>query len=213
MANNLLISSYASIVKGQAWENGRMFYNIGYESGFSGYSRLLYKKLDLLYPKFFKMDNLCKLAILTSELLWHSTNSKFAGDGSRMAVVLSNSSSSLDTDRTFYESINDADDYFPSPAVFVYTLPNIAIGELCIKNKITGENAFLIFEKFDETLLYNYVSELLNNNRADACICGWCNFDQGFEESFFMMIQKENAEEEVMKFNPLNIKNLYKKIS
>jgi len=86
---------------------------------------------------------------------------------------MSNSSSSLDTDIAHNETIRDRSVYFPSPSVFVYTLPNIVIGEICIKNKIKGESAFLISEKFDAKLLYDYVEEMFDQERVEACLCGW----------------------------------------
>jgi hypothetical protein len=66
-------------------------------------------------------------------------------DHSRTALVFANRSSSLDTDFKYQESINSQENYFPSPAVFVYTLPNICVGEISIKHKMQTENAFLFW--------------------------------------------------------------------
>jgi hypothetical protein len=60
-------------------------------------------------------------------------------------IVLSNSNASLDADIKYYDSVAN----IPSPALFVYTLPNIVIGEISIKHSFKGENAFFIFDSFD----------------------------------------------------------------
>ena len=65
---------------------------------------------------------------------------------------------------------------FPSPALLVYTLPNIVTGEIAIKHKITGENSFFIEPTFNAELLHNYTELLLKEN--DAALCGWLNIDE-----------------------------------
>lgn len=212
MTDHLAITSYASIRPGRAMLNGQVFYEGLHESGFNGFSRYLYKKLDLLYPRFFKMDDLCKLAFLASEMNWMQNDILNRTSGSQMSVVLSNRSSSLETDRIFYSSIGNEDDYFPSPAIFVYTLPNIAIGEVCIKNKITGENAFFIFDQFNAGELFDYVAELLNQNRAEACLCGWCDFDNGLEDALLMIVEKSGNAKSLAQFSAENLNKIYTQI-
>jgi hypothetical protein len=85
----------------------------------SGICKEAYKSLELSYPKFHKMDNLSKLAFLASEMILKDE------DHSRTALVFANRSSSLDTDFKYQESINSQENYFPSPAVFVYTLTHM----------------------------------------------------------------------------------------
>jgi hypothetical protein len=47
------------------------------------------------------------------------------------------------------------------------------IGEICIRNKFKGENAFFIFDRFDADFLELYVGQLLDTGVLKACICGW----------------------------------------
>ncbi|HRP33422.1 MAG TPA: hypothetical protein PKV73_16110, partial [Agriterribacter sp.] len=61
----------------------------------------------------------------------------------------------------------------PSPAQFVYTLPNIVIGEVSIRHRCKGENAFFVSDRFDADFMQFYVQDLFNRKRVDACICGW----------------------------------------
>ena len=76
---------------------------------------------------------------------------------------------------TFYSMnyINGPKSFFCPTLKPVYTLPNIVVGEICIRNRIKGENAFLIAEAFDSSQLSEYVNELFEHKRVAACLCGW----------------------------------------
>ena len=128
-----------------------------------------YQHFGFQYPKFYKMDQLSKLGWLAAEGLLGGGFRGGAYSAGDIAVVLSNANASLDTDNKYFTTIAD----IPSPALFVYTLPNIVIGEICIRHKLKGENAFFISESFDAGLIAGYVQDLLGQGRARACICGW----------------------------------------
>ena len=147
-----------------------------------------YKSLDLDYPKFFKMDSLSKLALLGSELIF-KTNQNNTID-SNTAIVLSNKASSLDSDRKFQESISDRDQFYPSPAVFVYTLPNICIGEISIRQQFRSENSFFIFERFNPEPLFVHANDLLQSNKASNVLCGWVNVDADEYDCFMYLVSK-----------------------
>lgn len=124
----------------------------------------LYRALDLQYGKFHKMDNLSKLGFLGAESL-------LAGNEELKdtSVVLCNRSSSLESDRLFESTLND----IPSPAQFVYTLPNIAVGEICIRHKIQGENSFLLTNEFDASILIQAIEQTFIFGGAKQCLGGW----------------------------------------
>lgn len=149
----------------------------------------LYKHSNISYPKFHKMDNLCKLGILATELLLQQNNILQQYDTDKIGIVLSNAASSIETDRQHQNSISDKSNYFPSPAVFVYTLPNIVIGEIAIKYKITGENTFLISEKFEPQVLINYAQTLFISN-TDAVITGWVEMDKDNFNCLLFILEK-----------------------
>jgi hypothetical protein len=168
----LTITSYCRIRENKVSVNGRLLYNQENIFNFAQFVKSVYKQEQINYPKFYKMDAVSKLGFLAAELVLREKSIEGYQPGA-VGVVLSNSSSSLDTDTAHNETIRDRSNYFPSPSVFVYTLPNIVIGEICIKNRIKGENAFLISETFDSRLICGYVKELFENGRIDACLCGW----------------------------------------
>lgn len=153
----------------------------------------VYKHYQLGYAKFYKMDHLCKLAFLTSELLLknNALTEKYPAD--QIAIVISNSASSLDIDEEHQHSINDRTNYFPSPAAFVYTLPNILIAEIAIKHVIKGENAFFITERFDTLFMHQYVHSLLDSGKAACCISGWVDFYKGNYRAFLYTVEKQSG--------------------
>lgn len=145
-----------------------------------------YKHLKIDYPKFFKMDRLSKLAFLAAEvLLGHPITSTENRD---MAIVLSNRASSLDTDRKYQDSISDEHNFYPSPAVFVYTLPNICVGEISIRHKLRSENSFFIFEAFNPGFLKDYSESLLHADKAGEVLCGWVDVDKDRYEAFLYLV-------------------------
>jgi hypothetical protein len=131
-----------------------------------------YQHFGLNYPKFYKMDNLSKPGWLASEVLLADTFRKEKYQPEQVGLVLANKNSSLDDDLKYFDSIKDG----ASPSLFVYTLPNIVIGEICIRNGFKGEHTFYIQEDFDAGFIENQVNYLLDNNILQACICGWADF-------------------------------------
>lgn len=127
----------------------------------------VYKQMGFLYPKFYKMDALSKYGWLAAELLLGSERVNNE-DAYLTAQVFQNASSSLCTDRLFAQSM----DRIASPALFVYTLPNIVMGEIAIRHGLKGENTFFITEAFDAEQLVSYASQVLQDGMAHRVICG-----------------------------------------
>ncbi len=105
-----------------------------------------------------------------------------------IAIVLSNRASSLDTDRRYQQSISDEHNFYPSPAVFVYTLPNICIGEISIRHTLRSENSFFIFDSFNPLFLTDYANSLLHTEKADEVLCGWVDVDEDRYEAFLYLV-------------------------
>lgn len=179
--------------------NGREVYKADPSLTLQQFLSEAYKHMDLQYPKFHKMDSLCKLGMLCAEPVVKEMQQ---ADLSKVAMVLSNNASSLDTDRQHQRSIADRDHYLPSPAVFVYTLPNIVIGELAIRHKITGENAFFVSGHFDADLLSAYTDTLLNTKQAEAALCGWINVDGPVYDGLIYLVEKPADSNKNSTFKP-----------
>lgn len=186
MKSNCYINGYCRITDHSVWLNGEKVYS-KVSPDFPTFIKSVYQHFGTNYPKFFKMDNLSKLAFMGAEmLLGHPTT--LSNNERNLAIVLSNRASSLDTDRKYQESINDKDNFYPSPAVFVYTLPNICIGEISIRHKLHSENSFFIFDAFNADYLWEYSSSLLNAKKAEEVLCGWADLDENRYEAFFYIV-------------------------
>ena len=139
----------------------------------------LYRNIGMSYPKFFKMDRLCKAGILGTETLLKDYDFDRENVKADWGIILMNSASSLDNDRHYQETIS-VDNYYPSPSVFVYTLANIVTGEIAIKHKIGGESSFYVMPDFDEKLMLQLIEQAyIANPELTHLICGWVNVDQG----------------------------------
>lgn len=206
------IVSYAHIKQNTVSVNGKQMFQALPMATLSEFLSEAYKALALSYPKFHKMDLQCKLGILCTEFALKDTGFMQENDLSKMAIVLSNAASSLETDRQHQHSISDKSNYFPSPAVFVYTLPNIVIGEMAIKYKVTGENAFFVSEQFDAGLLTSYTGSLFESG-SESAISGWVEVDGANYEAFIFLAEKQTNTNKSAIFKPLNqltVLELYK---
>jgi hypothetical protein len=147
------------------------------------------------------MGNLSKLAFLSAEFIFNENDVK----EKNTAIIISNNASSLDTDRKYQDSINDPKNYYPSPAVFVYTLPNIGIGEISIRHQLKSENGFFVFENYSANFHYNYENGLLQNNKSDSVLAGWVDIDGDSYEAFLYLISKKGE----IAHTEQNLKQLY----
>jgi hypothetical protein len=193
MSQKNYITSFCKIGSGNVSINDVIDHTDSVSAGSVDFLKLAYKHYQVNYPKFYKMDSLCKLGFLTSELLLRSSKILEKYKSEDIAIIIANSTSSLEIDTEHQSTISDKNSYFPSPAVFVYTLPNILIGEIAIRNSIKGENTFFIFDKFDAEFMASYIDSLLNNNKAKCCIVGWVDFYENKYESFLYTVEKQKG--------------------
>ena len=145
----------------------------------------IYRKYVGDYPKYHKMDALSRLAFLATELLL--SRGDVPQDSGR-ATILFNRTSSVVADRCHLGSIAKPGEFYPSPSVFLGTLPNIATGEIAIRHGYTGETSLYITDFRDEALMKKVVSSSFSQGGFRSLICGFvdCEFvDGGFVNSEF----------------------------
>ncbi|MED9995649.1 MAG: beta-ketoacyl synthase N-terminal-like domain-containing protein [Paludibacteraceae bacterium] len=154
----------------------------------------LYKKYNMQYPKFFKMDTLCKLGFVASELLLDAEGAPRFEPTDTRAVVLANASSSLCNDTHYQATIEHAETYFPSPALFVYTLPNIVTGEIAIRNKYFGETSFYIYPQFTPQVLAQLQTLAFGDAHTQSALVGWveCSADDVFEAQLYLVTRNQS---------------------
>lgn len=194
------ITTYCSIKKGHVRVNGKAIFSS--EDSFPDFMDRLYTKLSPDYSKFYKMDNLSKLGFLACEVLLKKDASRTFRDYD-VALVLSNSSGSLDTDSRY----NEVSKKVASPATFVYTLSNIVNGEVCIRHGFKGDNVFFITPQFDTDLVCAYCDGLLEE-KSKICVGGWIEAMGNEYEAFLYLVENEPGALP-MEHTSQNLKNLY----
>lgn len=146
----------------------------------------LYKQMIGNYPKFYKMDGLSRLGFVASEILLNAEKGdtdveRREEEGERLleerAIIFFNHSSSIASDRNYKESINDKDNYFPSPSIFVYTLPNIVTGEIAIRNHFHGETSFFILPNKDERMMEEILQASCRDAQSKSFLTGWIDYE------------------------------------
>ncbi|MCB0695977.1 MAG: hypothetical protein KDC07_01350 [Chitinophagaceae bacterium] len=150
----------------------------------------LYRLMSFSYMKFFKMDMLCKWAWLGAEtLLTKEGGHVYDGiDKNKIAVVLLTQNGCIDVDKKYKATMSD----IPSPALFVYTLPNIMLGEICIRHGFKGEQLCLVSDGFNAEELHFWVNDLLRNRGMEACICGFADgYDNNKDVCLFWITKQD----------------------
>ena len=149
------------------------------------------------WPKFFKMDTLSKAGFVASELLLKKLGERrLEGEEytRSRAIVLFGSTASLCADRNYQETIQDRDNYYPSPALFVYTLPNIVTGEIAIRNHWRGETSFYVLETPDAAQMAFHLACAFDDPETESILAGWVDSRNNDDYQVFMtLIDREDA--------------------
>ena len=169
---NSFIRSHCNIEPGCVWLNGEVYFE--YERKpfvINEFLSALYKHRGTNYRKFYKMDALSGLGFLASEILLAGSDREQPKTDT--GIILFNKSSSLEADRNYQKTIQNKDDFFPSPADFVYTLPNIVTGEIALRNKIYGETMFYVVSHFMTDSMSEAVNDALYASGMKCVLAGW----------------------------------------
>ena len=199
------ISSNCVINDGVVYKNGKAVFK-NRDAGAEDLLLYVYQHFGIKYPKFYKMDNLSKLGWLAAEILLQDKFDAAKYQPEDVGLILANANSSLDTDVRYYETAKQ----IASPSLFVYTLPNIMTGEICIRHNFKGENAFFIFEKFDAGFIQEYVNNLLNNDTLQACICGWVELLENQYKTVLFLVEKKSDADKAMPSDLFTTENILK---
>ena len=145
------------------------------------------------YPKFFKMDTACKLGFLLAERL--AEEPRFTPREDR-AVLMFSTCGSLCNDRHYEDTVRE----FPSPSLFVYTLPNIITGEIAIRNKYEGETSAYVQERFAPETFVSLVEQAFQDAVTESAVCGWVDVraDDDFT-AFAFLVERDGTGMELNK--------------
>ena len=172
VAHSVKITPYSIVVDGKQIEIDTSTDNILAD---------IYKRHIGSYPKFYKMDRLSQLGFVASELLLNQEYPRLQQCADR-AIVLFNHSSSVWVDCEYAKSIAIGDDYFPSPSLFVYTLPNIVCGEIAVRNGYHTETSFYIIPNKDENIMHEVLTSTFLDDSLQSILAGWIDYE---DESHF----------------------------
>ena len=172
-----------TIRPGVVERDGTVIFNSS-ETDFAPFIREAYKNLGDNNMKFYKMDDLCKLGYVAAGYLLKETDYQ----PEEIGIILANASSSLDTDCKHQTLISKEGDKAASPAVFVYTLPNVVLGEICIRHKIKGENTFFVCPHYEPDSLEDYARIVMAKGKLRTCIIGWCELMDGQYQAEFKQL-------------------------
>lgn len=140
----------------------------------------IFKKYLADGSRFFKMDLYSRLAYVGTTLLAKDALED-AGSEDRALVIFTQNGSVL-ADRKHLSTFSHPDEFFPSPAVFINTLPNVVLGEIAVKNSIKGETTLVLLPDRDETAMQRIIEATVAATRPSVLICGWvdCDADDSF---------------------------------
>lgn len=185
-----VITAYCNLRADECLVNGELVVRRDAGSEDSWFKQI-YKQQELAYPKFYKMDVLSQAGYLASELVKRANPGIVDGYADdEIALVFANASSSAETDRRFIQSYEGGGS--PSPSLFVYTLPNIVLGEIAILNKWYGENMFAVLPKFAPGFYLDY-SEILLASGSRALLCGWLEVTARNTDVFLFMVEEKES--------------------
>lgn len=185
----LYVRRTARITGQTAWLDGK---EIPVPAGNAPFPTALYRTLGIDYPKFFKMDGLSKLGFLASEMILGREATRFV-PREDCAVICFSRSSSLYTDRMYQDTIRPGNEYYPSPSLFVYTLPNIVTAEIAIRNKLYGETSACICETFSARQIYRTVCNAFAGQPICSALAGWTEYEAATCEACLMLIETRQA--------------------
>lgn len=166
--------------------------------------KTLYKQLEIGYAKFYKMDGLSRLGFLGAEFLLKEKTK----ETENCDLLFINKHASLAVDTAYQESLLS----MASPALFVYTLPNIVQGEICIRHKIYGENYTFIEKEFSPEKLYETAETMLATNNGNNLLLACLDYKNDNDYELLMLHLVKNADNQAIKFNLQNLKSIFESL-
>lgn len=194
-----VIRKYCCIHAGKCFLDGALLFQSEQETA-KEFLAELYREIKPEYPKFFKMDVLAKARLPGCRIVDERDRTRGRPEN---RSVFCHACSCLDTDRHYQDTIGEA--YFPSPSVFVYTLPNIVLGEICIRHRIFGENTFFVAPEFPVSQLRRYTEQVFADSGLERALVGWLECEGNTCEVMALLVEKQG---EGIEFTDENINRL-----
>jgi len=140
----------------------------------------IFKKYLADGSRFFKMDLYSRLAYAGTSLL--AKDALEDADPEDRALFIFTQNGSVLADRKHLSTFSNPEEFFPSPAIFINTLPNVVLGEIAVKNSIKGETTLVLLPHRDEAAMNRIIEATVSATRPSVMLCGWVDCEA--EDSF-----------------------------
>jgi 3-oxoacyl-[acyl-carrier-protein] synthase-1 len=179
--HRVLITPHSAVVDGTP-----------YETQATGNAMLtqLYKRYIGAYPRYYKMDRLSQLGFVAAEMLLSRSQPQQPGSNSR-AIMLFNHTASAWADTEYAKTIDTSQGYYPSPALFLYTLPNMVCGEIAIRHAYKAETDFYIVEHKELATMQRLIQAAFLDSSLQSMVAGWVDYqdENNFEADVKLIIK------------------------
>ncbi|HQV52129.1 MAG: hypothetical protein IPH21_02100 [Flavobacteriales bacterium] len=142
--------------------------------------------LGIELPRFPRMDRSSKLVAICGSSFFIEGGALAGHSKETIGMVIMGKHGSMDTDSK-YQAQLDADNH-ASPGQFVYTLPNIAMGEFSIQHGLYGSGLCLLNNAPDLSQMREACVILLHDHGMDAIVCGWSDIFADQATATFMVV-------------------------
>jgi len=147
----------------------------------------LYKSFLSDGSRFYKMDLYSRLAYVATGLLCKDAIGDCSPEDISLFVFTQNGS--ILADRKHLSTFCTPEEYYPSPAIMINTLPNVVLGEIAVKNRIKGETTLIILPYRDDSIIDMVVKASVSDSRPSLVIYGWvdCDAEDSFDADLKML--------------------------
>lgn len=149
----------------------------------------IFKKYLADGSRFFKMDIFSRLAYVGTGLLAKDTLEDSAPEDRGLLICTLNGS--VLADRKHLSTFSE--EYYPSPAIFINTLPNVVLGEIAVTHQIQGETTLVMLPSLDDAFLETLSRTTLAATTPSALIAGFvdCESENVFLASLKLLKLKK----------------------
>ena len=144
-----------------------------------------WQALGVEYPRFHRADRLSRLTMLGATPFLQEGGILAGVDKEHIGLVLMTNTGSMDGDTRYNDQLRA--DGIASPALFVPTLPNIALGELTIQHKLYGAGLCLAMARPQLNAL-RIAIDVLRAQGMHHFICGWADIFAAHANATFLAI-------------------------
>ena len=203
----ICITGHVQIKGNRIVKDGKIVFENPEDSTLRSFLKAAYKSAGIKYPKFYKMDGMSKLGFIAAEYLLDTEDFKGI-DSEDTGIILSNAHATLVTDKQHQQSI-DTGEKIASPAIFVYTLPNIVTGEISIRHNLKGENAFFVTKEFQPEMMVRVINNLFLTRKMKAALAGWIDESEEGWHAFLYKVVQTDQTKDLAEHTPEKVKNIF----